>query len=151
GGSLVDAFDRRSLVIGTTCLLAVVSLVFALQALLDLRQLWLLYGLLAVQSGLLAIDAPAGRTFIPRLLPHERIPAATALSFLSFHTSLVVGPLVAGVVIAGAGLPTLYLVDAASFAFALYAVVRLPAMPPHGGGAPLGLRAVFAGLRFVRR
>jgi MFS family permease len=151
GGPLVDAFDRRTLVIGTTSLLAVVSLAFALQALLDLRQLWLLYGLLAVQSGLLAIGAPAGRTFIPRLLPQERIHAATALSYLSFHGSLVVGPLVAGVIIAGAGLPTLYFVDVASFAFALYAVWRLPAMPPHGGRLQVGIGAVVEGLRFIRR
>src|SRR5262249_47228574 len=47
-------------------------------------------------------------------------------------------------------LQTAYLVDAASFAFALYAVLRLPAMPPHGNGAPLSLRAVMEGLRFIR-
>src|SRR5262249_22463261 len=51
GGSIADAFDRRVLVIGTTALLAVVSLPFALQALLDLRQLWPLYALVAAQSG----------------------------------------------------------------------------------------------------
>ena len=42
GGAVADAFDRRRLVMITTTLLAVVSLLFALQALLDLRQLWLL-------------------------------------------------------------------------------------------------------------
>src|SRR5215813_12475984 len=52
GGSIVDAYDRRVLVIGTTALLAVVSLLFALQALLDLRQLWPLYALVAAQSSL---------------------------------------------------------------------------------------------------
>src|SRR5262249_17375103 len=49
------------------------------------------------------------------------------------------------------GLQTAYLIDAVSFACALYGVLRLPAMPPHGGGAPLGVRTVLAGLRFVRR
>jgi len=151
GGSIADAFDRRRLVLVTTTLLAIVSLLFALQALLDLRQLWLLYVLIAVQSCLAAIDQPARRTFIPRLLPPERIPAASALSFLSFHVSLTVGPLAAGVIIAAAGLQTAYVVDAASFFFSFYGVMRLPAMPPHGGGGPPGLRAVAEGLRFVRR
>src|SRR5262249_12577079 len=151
GGSIADAVDRRVLVIGTTSLLAAMSLLFALQALLELRQLWLLYALVAAQSSLLAVEVPAGRTFIPRLLTPDQIPAAAALSYLSFHLSLIVGPLLAGAVIALAGLQTAYLIDAASFAFAIYAVLRLPAMPPHGDGAPLSLRTVLEGLRFVRR
>lgn len=151
GGSIADAFDRRKLALVTTTLLALVSLLFALQAMLDLRWLWLLYVLIAVQSCLSAIDQPARRTFIPRLLPPNRIPAATALSFLSFHVSNTVGPLAAGIIIAASGLQTAYIVDAASFFFSFYGVLRLPAMPPHGGGAPPGLRAVVEGLRFVRR
>ena len=151
GGAIADAFDRRTLVLVTTTLLALVSLLFALQALLDLRQLWLLYVLIAVQSCLSAVNQPAQRTFIPRLLPPDRIPAATALSFLSFHASNTAGPLVAGLIIAAAGLQTAYIVDAVSFIFAFYGVMRLPAMPPQGGGSPPGLRAVVEGLRFVRR
>jgi len=151
GGSIADAFDRRKLVLLTTTLLAVVSLLFALQALLDLRQLWLLYVLIAVHSCLSAVSAPAARAFIPRLLAPDRIPAAAALSFLSFQISLTAGPLLAGAIIAAAGLQTAYLVDAVSFCFAFYGVMRLPAMPPHHGGARPGLRAVVEGLRFVRR
>ena len=152
GGSIADAFDRRKLVMGTTTLLAVVSLLFALQALLDLRWLWLLYVFIAVQSCLSAIDQPARRTFIPRLLPPDRIPAATALSFLSFHVSNTIGPLVAGTIIAAAGLQTAYIIDAVSFFFS---VLRGSAASchatSHAGGAPPGLRAVVEGLRFVRR
>ncbi len=150
GGSIIDAFDRRALVLVITSLLAIVSLLFALQALLDLRQLWLLYALVAAESSLVAVNAPAGRTFIPRLLPAERVPAAAALSSLSFQANLAIGPLLAGTIIATAGLPVAYLVDAASFAFSLYAVARLPAMPPQTRGARLGLGAVVEGLRFVR-
>lgn len=150
-GSIADAFDRRRLVMGTTTLLAVVSLLFALQALLDLRWLWLLYVLIAVQSCLSAIDQPARRTFIPRLLPPNRIPAATALAFLSFHVSNTAGPLVAGTIIAASGLQAAYIIDAVSFFCSFYGVMRLPAMPPRGGGASPGLRAVAEGLRFVRR
>lgn len=158
GGSFADAVDRRTLVLLTSSLLAVISLVFAAQALLDLRQVWLLYVLTAVRSGLFAIDQPARRAFIPRLLPPDLFPAAAALSFLSFQLSLIVAPLLAGVVIAASGLQTAYLVDAVSFIFAIYGVLRLRPMPPqpsiHGqharGGAPSGLAAVAEGLRFVR-
>ena len=107
--------------------------------------------LIAVQSCLSAVDQPARRTFIPRLLHPDRIPAATALSFLSFHINNTVGPLVAGVIIAGAGLQTAYVIDAVSFFFSFYGVLRLPAMPPEHGGARPGIHAVVDGLQFVRR
>jgi MFS family permease len=151
GSSFADAIDRRRLVLLTSGLLAVVSAVFAAQALLDLRQLWLLYVLIAFQSCLFAVDIPARRTFLPRLLPAGRLPAATALSQLSFQTAVVAGPLIAGVVIAAWGLQTAYLLDAATFIGAVYAVLRLSPMPAQGQPARPGLRAVAEGLRFVRR
>ncbi len=150
GGSLADAVDRRKLVLVTSSGLALLSAVFAIQAALDLRQLWLLYVVLALQSCLFAVDQPARSTFIPRLLPPQRISAATALTQLSFQLSGTVGPLLAGVVIAVAGLKAAYLTDAATFAVAVYAVARLRAMPPEGGGAAPGVAAVAEGLRWVR-
>lgn len=151
GGSIADAMDRRKLVLVTNGGLIVVSALFALQALLDLRQLWLLYVLTAVSASLSAIAAPARRTFIPRLLPPERLPAGAALFSLSFQVAMVVAPLVAGVLIAAAGLAAAYLCDVATFVVGLYTVVRLRPMPPDGGGTPLGVRSVVDGLRFVRR
>jgi len=149
-GSVADALDRRKVVLVTSCALAFVSLAFALQAIANLRQLWLLYVLVAVQSCLFAIDQPARSTFTPRLVRSERIPAAAALNQLSFQLSGTAGPLLAGVVIAFAGLKAAYAVDAATFVFAVYAVARLRPMPPDGGGARPGFAAVAEGLRWVR-
>jgi MFS family permease len=150
GGSFADAVDRRMLLIVTRLLLAIVSLAFAVQALLDLRQVWLLYLLTVILSALSALSGPASRAIIPRLLPPERIAAASALSQLSFMVSVIAGPLLAGVIIAAAGLPTVYAVDAATFAFAIYSVLRLRPMPAAPGVSRPGLRAVAEGLRFVR-
>jgi len=151
GGSFADALDRRKLVLAASSLLALVSLLFTLQAYFDLRQLWLLYMLLGIQSALWAVDQPTRRAFIPRLLPSERIPAATALAFLSFHITNVLGPVIAGVIIAAAGLPAAYAVDTLSFAFTIYSVLRLPAMRIRGSATPPGLHSMLEGLRFVRR
>jgi len=150
-GAFADAVDRRKLVLLTTALLAVVSALFAVQAFFNLRQLWLLYVLIAVQSALVAVDSPARRAFTPRLLPPERIQAASALSFLSFHIGLVAGPLLAGVLIATTGLQAAYSVDAATFAVAIYAVLRLRPMRVRGDSGGMGLRAVTEGVRFIWR
>ena len=151
GGSLADAVDRRRLVLVTSSVLAVLSGVLALQAALDLRQVWLLYVVTALQASMFAVDQPARSTFIPRLLPARQIPAATSLSQLSMQSALTGGPLLAGLLIATAGLQSAYLVDLASFGAALYGVLRLRPMPPQGGGARPGLRAVAEGLAWVRR
>lgn len=151
GGSFADAADRRRLVLITSGGLTVVSAVFAAQAFGGLRQLWLLYLLAALAATLESIDGPARRTFLPRLVPRERVPAGVALYMISFYISFLVGPVLAGAVTAAAGLRVCYLVDTVSFGAALYSVARLPAMPPEDGGARPGFRAVAEGLRYIRR
>ena len=69
----------------------------------------------------------------------------------TFQICLTVGPAIAGLLTAAAGLRTCYLIDALSFAAALYGVGRLPAMAPPEGTARPGPRAVAEGIRFIRR
>jgi MFS family permease len=151
GGPIVDAVDRRRLVLVASSCLAAVSALFAVQAFADLRSVWLLYGLVAVQYLFSAVNGPARRTFAPRLLPRELIPAGAAITMLSMHLSLVAGPPLAGLLTAAGGLKVCYLVDTVSFAASLYATFRLPPMPPDGGRATIGLRAVGEGMRFIAR
>ena len=148
GGPLVDAVDRRTLVLATSAAQTAVSVLFAVQAFAGARSLWLLYGLVALQYAIAAVSAPAKRTFAPRLLPRELIPAGAALTMLGMHLSLIGGPSLAGLLTATGGLRFCYVVDAASFAFSLYSVFRLPSMAPEGQvGA--NLRALVDGLRFI--
>jgi MFS family permease len=151
GGALADAVDRRRLVLVTSSVLAAVSAVFAAQSFAGLRQLWLLYVLAVVQSAVQSVDAPARRTFLPRLVPPDRVAAGVALNLLSGYVSFLLGPALAGVTTAAAGLKTCYLIDAVSFAAALYGVARLPAMAPQERRARPSLRAVAEGLSYIRR
>jgi MFS family permease len=153
GGPVTDAVDRRKLVLVTSGGLAAVSAAFAAQAFAGLDLVWLLYALVAVQSGLGAIDRPARNTFVPALLPASQLAAGLALNRLSFQIMLTAGPALAGLVAAAPhlGLRACYLIDVVSFAAALYGVARLPAMPPRPGAARPGLSAVAEGIAFVRR
>jgi MFS family permease len=148
-GSIIDTLDRRRLVLVATSGLAAVSTLFAVQAFAGLNQVWLLYALVVVQAALSSVNAPARRTFLPRLLPADQVPAGAALNMLSMHLSVTVGPLVAGVIAAAGGLRVCYLVDAISFAGALYGVARLPAMRPEGATTRAGFAAVVDGMRFI--
>src|SRR6185437_10063304 len=100
--------------------------------------LWALYALVAVSSAFSAVSAPAQQTFIPRLVPKDQLGTAMALNRIVFQVVMIVGPALAGVVTAWTGLRGCYLADAASFAGALWAVARLPAMPPTRPAAGAG-------------
>lgn len=149
-GSFVDAHDRRVIVLIASTGQLLVSLGFAAQAFAGADQVGLLYALVAVQSVARAVNAPARRTFMPRLLPAAQLPAGAALTMLVMHTSMVVGPSLAGLVAAAGGLKLCYLIDALSFFGALYGVYRLPPMRPDGATSRPGPRAVLDGLRFLR-
>ena len=149
GGSVADAVDRRRLVLVTSSGLAVVSVLFAVQAFAGSQQVWLLYLLVGLQSLLASVDGPARRTLTPRIVTAERLPAAMALNQLSFQVVMVVGPALAGLVTASAGLRWCYAVDVLSFVAALYGVARLPALPPLEDIGRPGLAAVVEGIRYI--
>lgn len=149
-GSVVDAVDRRKLVLVCTSGAAVVSVLFAVQAFAELNLLWPLYLLVAMQALLASMSTPARRTFLPRLLTAERVPAGAALTMFAMHAGVIGGPALAGVITGAWGLKACYVVDALSFGAALYGVGRLPAMPPQGAQVRPGFRAVADSLRFIR-
>jgi MFS family permease len=151
GGPLIDAMDRRKLILITSTCLAGVSAALAAQAFAGLSALWLLYVLIAVQSGLAALNLPARRALVPSLLPPDRLPSGLALNRISFQLTLIIGPALGGLITAAAGLKACYLIDAVSFGAALYGVSRLPAMPPRPETARPGRRAVAEGIRFIGR
>jgi ENTS family enterobactin (siderophore) exporter len=149
GGSIADSHDRRKVALLASSVLWLVSGCLALQAWLQVGNVWLLYGLVAVQSAAQAINQPARSAIIPVLVRKELLPAANALSMISFGLGLTAGPLFAGVLVAWIGFGWTYTIDVVSFAFAFWALVKLPAMPPGKGARKAGLRSVVEGFRFL--
>ena len=131
GGALADRVDRRTLVLVTAVgqLAAVVAL--ALQAALGAESVWLVLGLVGVQTSFAALGSPARRTFVPRLLPACWSPAGLALTHISFQAAMLLGPTIAGLVTAAWGLQVCYAVDAATFLAAMYASSGCLRCRPH--------------------
>ncbi|MGH8829113.1 MAG: MFS transporter, partial [Jiangellaceae bacterium] len=151
GGALVDSFDRRKVALVASVGLWMLSLGLVAQAVLDLDNLWLLYGVVAGQAGFFAVNNPARQAIIPHLLPARLLPSANALSSLSFNLGFTVGPLLGGALLsAGNGFTLAYTIDALTFLAALYALWRLPSVPPQGPVRRAGLGSVLEGLRFLR-
>lgn len=150
GGALVDAHDRRRVVVLTSGGLFVVAVCFAAQAAAGAADVRLLYGLVAVQNALFAVNAPARTAIVPRLIGVRLLPAANALQSLSFGISMTIGPLVAGVLVGWAGYGWAYSVEAALLLVALGTLYALPPIPPEGEVRRAGLASVVEGLQFLR-
>ena len=150
GGSIVDAHDRRRVVLVSGVGLFVVAMGLATQAWLEVGSVWLLYGLVAVQSGFFAVNTPARMAIVPRLLPPELLPAANALTGLSSGAVFTIGPLLAGPLISQWGYGVAYSFQALLTVAALVTVASLPPLPPTGPVRRAGLRSVLEGLRFLR-
>ncbi|MDQ1682225.1 MAG: hypothetical protein QOH99_766 [Frankiaceae bacterium] len=149
GGSIVDAYDRRTLMLIANGGMALASAAVAVAVVGGLSSVWPLYALVAVQSALTAIDSPARGASLPALIGPERLPAANALNQLSFNTGLVAGPLIAGLLVTHS-FAIVYFIDAVSFGAVLLAAARLPSLRPAGGGRRAGHSSVMEGLRWLK-
>jgi ENTS family enterobactin (siderophore) exporter len=149
GGALVDAHDRRKVALYSGLVLWGCSAAFALHAWLGLGEVWLLYMLIAVHSAAAGVNQPARSAIVPRLVSLPSLPAANALTMMTFGLGMTLGPLLAGVLVAGAGFGWTYTVDVLTFAAAMWALFKLPPVPPEGEVRRAGLRSVLEGLKFL--
>jgi MFS family permease len=153
GGALLDRFDRRRVALFSTMGLWGSTLAFVAQSLAGLNSVALLYAIIAVQSGFFAIANPARQAIIPRLVPAHLLPAANALNTLTWGLAFTIGPVVAGFLVAGTGtVTTVYALDLIVFAISVWAMWRLPSLPPEGRApdAARGWRSVWDGIRFLK-
>ncbi len=153
GGALVDSHDRRTVALWASTGLWLVSIAIALQAWLGLASVELLYALVAVQAAAFAVNNPARSAIVPRLLPAELMPAANSLQTIAWNVAFTLGPVLGAVMVAVWGYAVTYTVDVVTFTAALWALRRLPAMPPlHDDGTPprrAGLASMVEGLRYL--
>ncbi|ASW57378.1 MFS transporter [Plantactinospora sp. KBS50] len=157
GGAIADAVDRRRLLLVSSLLAWSGTLGLLIQAVLRVGSPTLLLVLVAVQAVGYAVSSPTRTAIIPRLVPADLVPAANTLRFTTGQAGLVFGPLSAGLIFAAwavpVALPIAYACDAALFSVSLWAVLRLPALPPTevepGAVRSVGLRSVVDGLRYL--
>jgi MFS family permease len=130
GGALADTYDRRRLALIASAVLWFATIGIALHAWFGVTQVWPLFVLTALQSGAQAVNGPARTAIIPRLVGIRLLPAANALSQAIGTTALMIGPVLGALLVGTVGYAWTYTVDVLTFTAALYAIVRLPAMPP---------------------
>lgn len=159
GGMLVDAADRRTVAIVS----AIVSWVATL-SLLGLSiwdtvasqggghaEVWPFYVVTTIQAIAANISGTARSAITPRIVAPDMLSRASALNSLTWGLQLALGPAIAGILIAVAGYPITYAVDAVMFAAAFIGIFGLPKLPPlHEHVTRPGLRSLVEGFAFLR-
>ena len=149
-GALVDRVDSRRLLAVTQTLLAATSLLLGILTMTGHITLLLVYALAFVQGLVTAVDNPARQVFVSEVVPRHHLPNAVALNSASFNGARLIGPGVAGLLIAWISTGPVFLVNAATFVFTLVALARLDTAELRPTPRNDGDRSVREGIRYVR-
>jgi MFS family permease len=114
-GFAADHFDRRKILIATQAAMAALALGLGLLIVTGFVQLWHVYVFALLQGCVTAFDSTARQTFVSELVGEADLSNAVALNSTSFNAARMIGPAIAGVLIAGVGTGWVFLVNAASF------------------------------------
>jgi MFS family permease len=124
-GTIADRYDKRTTLLMTQAGLLVTTLVLGVLAVTGAAVLWHVYVIAALQGVLTAIDNPARQAFVPEIVGREHLTNAVGLNSASFNLGRLVGPGLAGLVIATWGTGQALLLNSASFLFVLAALVAM--------------------------
>jgi MFS family permease len=152
GGAVLDAWDRRRLLMLAQVGLAAGSTILLAGAIAGDPPLWLIYAGLAVLAASSAIDGPTRSAMTTRLLGAPLMPAAQALNQVVWNTAALLGPAAAGLVVVRWGVTAAYAVDLFSIGCMFVAATLLHPMPPMASDhSDTGLSAIREGFSFARR
>ncbi|MFL6215723.1 MAG: MFS transporter [Blastocatellia bacterium] len=155
GGVVADAIDRKRLMIVTQTVMLVSAAILAGFTASGLDEVWPIYLLTAIASAAVAFDNPARQALLPTLVPAEDFANAVSLGTVVFNSAMIVGPALAGLLLAGHGPALIYAVNAVSFLAVIIALLLMQASGRPESGEQAVSRVSFGalgeGLRFVWR
>jgi len=150
-GSAGDILDRRKLVLFTEVWMMAVALALAVLTIMRVMSPWLLLALTFALSSGDAFETPAWRAILPELVGSDDLAPASALNGIEFNFARAVGPALAGILIAAAGVGTAFLANFISF-FGVVLVIARWKSPSRKQVAPPETfsGATMAAIRYVR-
>lgn len=149
-GYVADRYDRRMVLLATQSAMGILALGLGLLTLAGAAQLWQVYLFAFLLGCVSAFDAPARQTFVSELVGEQQLTNAVALNSTSFNAARMIGPAVAGLLIASIGTGWVFVLNALSYIAVLGSLAMLRVAELHyRGRAPRAEGGLLAGLRYV--
>jgi MFS family permease len=151
-GYAADHLNRRKLLVCTQAAMGLLALGLGLLVVTGLVRLWHVYVFAFLLGCAAAFDSPARQTFVAELVEERHLPNALALNSTSFNAARMIGPAIAGVLIAGIGSGWVFLINALSFVAVLGSLSLLRVKKLQPSHRAVHARGSFAeGFRYVLR
>jgi predicted MFS family arabinose efflux permease len=149
-GVLIDRFDRRRLLLRCQALAALLAIAISVVVLAGWIEPWVLLVAAFANGTLQALVTPTQQALVPAIVPRQDLTNAIGLMSAGQNMTRVVGPSIAGAIIATAGVGPAFLLQATSVAvaFSLVSRLALPTRAPAGAG---GRGGIFDGMRLIAR
>ncbi|WP_396654514.1 MFS transporter [Microbacterium sp.] len=151
GGMLADAFDRRRVALIAATIAFVATALLTGLTWTGAETIWWLYGLSMVIAAANSVGMATRTAIVPRLIPLNQLAAASALNGVAFGLTVMVGPAVAGVLVALTGFGWTYTIDVVLMLCMFLGLWTLPTLLPEGMIVRPGLASIVDGWRFLRR
>ena len=148
-GVLGEFVNRRTLLIAVQAALVAVGIALSVVTLVGGLTPWLLLAFTFVLGAGSAIQGPAYQALVPEIVSRPLIPSAAALSSIGVNIARSVGPAIAGLVVAGLGIPFVFGLNALSFAVFLVVLLGWRGYTPPPRRPEPFVEATRAGLRYV--
>jgi MFS family permease len=153
-GAILDHYDRRKLLVSAQLGFMLSSGVLLAGAIAGHPPVWLIYLAVALSAAFSAIDSPTRSAMTPRLVGADLLPSALALNQIIWNFTGLIGPALAGIVIAGFGRfgpAWAYGIDLVTYVAMLVAAAGIRPMPPERSeGATVGWAAVKEGFAYLK-
>ncbi len=130
GGALADVMDRRKLLLWSEFGMALGCAVLLFNSLAAQPNIWLIYIVSGLLSGLSGLHRPSLDAMFPRLVAQHEIQAASVLASLRGTVGMIGGPAIAGLCISYLGLPWTFAIDLATFVVSIFAIAMIKSMAP---------------------
>jgi len=149
GGTIVDAFDRRKVLIVASSVAFIAPVGIAALAWLGVAELWPYYVFTTLSSTVGSLVGAARFAIHPRLVPRRLLPAVAAWSGLSAGLQVAVGPALAGLLVGTVGFAWTYTIDILLFLVGFWGIVSLPPIRPETRSR-VGIASLVEGMRFLK-
>ena len=149
GGVLADALDRRAVMIGTHIVSALLAGSLALLTLSDQIDIRAIYLLTALGAAAIAFDFPARQSIVANLVEARDLSNAISLNLLVMQVATIVGPAVAGILVAKFNTGLVYCANAVVFLVALSAIWQIKHRGRPANQTKIGWRSLVVGIRFT--